>query len=138
NNPTGGLQLSSNPHRRTLIYNNTIYNNNGQGMDIGGGATNLVAKNNIFYNNSGGNITNNSGSKVLSNNLTTNPNFINSYIGDFHLQSGSSAKDAGANLAPTVVDDFSGVPRPQGCCYDIGAYEYVGVVSQTASLPAGP
>ncbi len=42
--------------------------------------------------------------------------------GDFHLQAGSPAIDAGASLAE-VSDDYDGNPRPQGLGHDIGAYE---------------
>jgi Right handed beta helix region len=42
---------------------------------------------------------------------------------DFHLRSDSPAIDRGTPLAE-VQTDFDGVPRPQGCCYDIGAYEF--------------
>lgn len=42
--------------------------------------------------------------------------------GDFHLQPGSPAIDAGADLVE-VSEDYDHVPRPQGLGRDIGAYE---------------
>ena len=42
--------------------------------------------------------------------------------GDFHLQNGSPAIDAGGTVA-SIVDDLVGTLRPQGPAYDIGAYE---------------
>ena len=42
--------------------------------------------------------------------------------GDFHLQPGSPAIDAGATLAE-VSEDHDGTPRPQAGAHDIGAYE---------------
>jgi hypothetical protein len=41
----------------------------------------------------------------------------------FDLVAGSRAIDAGLNLAPDVVTDIDGVPRPQGSAYDIGCFE---------------
>jgi hypothetical protein len=43
--------------------------------------------------------------------------------GDYHLQAGSPAIDAGTNIgAPTT--DVDGKPRPEGKGYDIGPFEY--------------
>ena len=42
--------------------------------------------------------------------------------GDYHLQAGSPAVDAG--YAVPVTNDYEGRPRPQGQGYDIGALEY--------------
>ena len=41
--------------------------------------------------------------------------------GDYHLQAGSPAVDAG--YAVPVTNDYEGRPRPQGQGYDIGAFE---------------
>jgi parallel beta helix pectate lyase-like protein len=62
---------------------------------------------------------------VVIDNLTTNPNFTNASSNDFHLQSTSPAKDAGATL-PEVPCDFDGNGRPAGSAYDIGVYEQGG------------
>ncbi len=45
--------------------------------------------------------------------------------GDFHLQVGSPAINAGASLGD-VTDDHDGHPRPQAGAHDIGPYEYAG------------
>lgn len=51
------------------------------------------------------------------------PKFVNPYGLDFHLLPDSPAINAGSsNYAP--IEDFDGIPRPQGIIYDIGAYEY--------------
>ena len=42
--------------------------------------------------------------------------------GDFRLQSGSPAINAGETLASVTVDHV-GTSRPQGGAHDIGAYE---------------
>jgi len=56
-----------------------------------------------------------------------NPIFVNPSNNDFHLQSISPAIDAGANIG--LTKDFEGNPVPQGVGYDIGAYEFQGVVA---------
>ena len=56
-------------------------------------------------------------------NISTDPEFTNGILGDYHLSSGSLCIDAGtATNAPT--GDFEGTSRPQGSGFDIGAYEY--------------
>ncbi len=131
---------------RHKIYNNITYNSNGvaytsyfgpndvkflhntcynilDGADCinGGGAdaTNVVCRNNIAYLTGG--IT---GCDTTSNNLTTNPLFVNAATANFHLQSGSPAINAGTTVTE-VTADFAGTLRPQGSAYDIGAYEFV-------------
>ena len=110
----------------TKVYNNTVYGNQGVGIYILAGALNVEVKNNISFSN-GIDITNNQTGTTLSNNLTTDPSFMNAAAADFHLQPTSPAINTGVNLAPTVVNDFDGVSRPQppGGLWDIGAYEFV-------------
>jgi len=50
--------------------------------------------------------------------------YTGTHGGDYHLQAGSPAIDAGA-LLDLVASDMDGVPRPQGTTHDIGAYEFV-------------
>ena len=116
------------------IYNNTIYNTsgdqyvNGACIHIGAGTSGTATvKNNICWANAGSNTVVNGGASatiVASNNSSSNPSFTNSGAGDFTLQAGSPAINAGVSTAPTVTDDFIGTARPQGAAYDIGAYEF--------------
>jgi hypothetical protein len=83
--------------------------------------------NNLVYMPNGGTAYENcsSGCTVLKP-VSGDPLFV-SYTGDatgdYHLQSGSPAIDAGtATDAPAT--DFDGNPRPQGAGYDIGPYEF--------------
>jgi hypothetical protein len=62
----------------------------------------------------------------MSHNLTADPKFVNAAASDFHLQATSPAINAGATIG-IVTTDFSGVSRPQGAEYDIGAHEYPGI-----------
>ena len=66
--------------------------------------------------------------------LTSNPLFTN-YAGHVYtLQSGSPARDAGANLGYT--SDIIGTAVPQNGVPDIGAYEYAS--GNTSTAPAAP
>jgi hypothetical protein len=47
---------------------------------------------------------------------------VNIATGDFSLQAGSAAIDAGTTVAD-VTDDITGARRPAGGAFDIGAYE---------------
>ena len=104
--------------------NNTIYGNNGVGINVYPGLTGIMLRNNIVTDNSRGSIVNQGTGTLSSNNLTTDPKFINPLANDFRLQSGSLAIDAGVNLSPLVIDDFDARSRFSGSAYDIGAYEY--------------
>ena len=86
------------------------------------GSTNARVRNNISFSN--GTNTDFSGTgTVASNNLTSNPSFVDATKGNFALQAGSGAIGAGVTLSE-VPYDFDGISRPQGSAYDIGAYEY--------------
>jgi hypothetical protein len=63
----------------------------------------------------------------------SDPLFVDISTRDYRLQSGSPGKDAGLTISGwTTPTDLSGVPRPQGSEWDIGAYEYY------AARPAAP
>lgn len=60
--------------------------------------------------------------------------FVNPAANDYRLQSTSAAVDAGTNLAAYgVVLDYAGLARPgAGITYDIGAYEFGGLMVAAA------
>lgn len=127
----------------TQIANNTIYTAGGAGIDLTNPASGSFAENNILSG-TGGIVV--EGSMTQRNNLTTNAGFVNAAAGDFHLQSGSAAIDAG--VASSVFSGFQSVygvsiafdrdgrARPFGTAFDIGAYEFNG--GTTTPLPAAP
>ena len=137
----GGITASGG--NGTIIRNNIVHGNEVNGIEVGGTCINCKAYNNTTYNNPGWNIYSLDGGSGIevrnniaypkgiysgtgtasSNNLNTNPNFVNAASNDFRLLSSSSAVDAGMTLSAVTVD-FSRNPRPQGPSYDIGAYEF--------------
>jgi len=109
------------------VYNNTVTRAINQGIYIYDGESSIVS-NNLLYGN--GSSPEYSGDLHLgggsgSNNLTgVDPRFVNPAGGDFRLQPGSPAIDAGMDLRSAgVTTDFEGTPRPQGAGFDIGADE---------------
>jgi hypothetical protein len=119
---TEGIKLYGGTGAR--VYNNTFYNNR---LDCAlNSQDNLTFQNNICWRNGNDSLHQARGSATQSNNLFgTNPLFVNPDAGDFHLQSGSPAINAGVTLSE-VTTAFDGASRPQGGRYDIGAYEYGG------------
>ncbi len=111
------LAVSSKP---SLVYNNTVYKNGAQGIFCYAGEKTIV-KNNIAYLSGGENIIKDC--VQASNNLTIDPKFVSVSSLNFRLQSVSLAIDKGVALKE-VPKDFSGIARPRGKAYDIGAYEY--------------
>jgi len=128
NNRGYGIRVNENfglSNKPNLIYNNTVYKSGGTGIYCYAGDKTIV-KNNISYI-AGWAIAGRpeifSGcTNQLSNNLTTDPRFVNPAGGDFHLQPGSPAIDRGVTLSE-VPQDFYWGARPFGSAYDIGAIE---------------
>lgn len=141
-NNSNGIQLDYSPAgARHKVYNNTIYGNTSWG--ITNGTDGAEIKNNIIYGN-GIPIQKTGTNTAWANNLCSasgtgctlvgDPKFTNASTRDFTLQSTSAAIDRGVTIS-TVTTDYSGVARPQGAAYDIGASEYR---STTTTAPAAP
>ncbi len=125
NNVANGVDISYN-NANFRVYNNTIYGNGGSPVAIGDAqAQNAVIDNNIFWQNGINNITSNGGTFTQSNNLTSNPIFVNQGSFDFHLQSNSPAIRGGtSSLYPATDKDGSLRTTPP----DIGAYQFLVVI----------
>ncbi len=126
-----------------IITNNTITGNSGSG--IRSYQSELIISNNIItgnseygisesppfasvdYNNVWGNsLGEYQDTSAGPNDISQNPMFVDITGGDYHLQSGSPAIDAGDNTAvPSwLTIDFEGDLRILGTAVDIGADEY--------------
>jgi parallel beta helix pectate lyase-like protein len=122
------------------VSNNTLYNNRVGILNL---AQNQQYLNNIAYGNRDANLDGN-GCVTCSANLCNslgggctvqgNPQFVNAAAGDFHLQAGSPAINAGVAVSD-VTTDVDHTPQPRGRRPDIGAYQYGGSPSTT---PMGP
>jgi PKD repeat protein len=103
-----------------------------------GSGTNPVVTNSVFWDNTPSEIYNSSSSSTTVNysnieggysgtdNLNTDPKFINMSANDFHLKPGSPCINVGNNSAPSIADfDPDGQQRILYGTADIGVYEYV-------------
>ena len=136
----------SGPIDNIQIINNTVYNND-YAMGWGGGivvappiapnpaATNVIIRNNISWNNNISQISLQPGD-IFDHNYTADPQFIVSGS-DFHLQNTSPAINAGFAAGAPYNVDYDGVARPAGVGYDIGAYEFGGVLPVCAPNGCG-
>ena len=136
-----GIQMSADPtvttNDYTTVDNNIIVNGGQYGIhEAYSLGTHNVYNNNIVYNNPAGNISGSTGIQSGTITLTSAQfsalfvNYTGDMTGDYHLQSGALAIDRGTTLCAAGVVicvpalDFTGIARPQGAAYDIGAYEW--------------
>jgi parallel beta-helix repeat protein len=112
-------------NQNIAAYNNTVYGSTYDGIQIQGTGSHsgMIIRNNISYGNGGDQIEYNGSDYTQSNNLTTDPHFLNAATYDFHLTAASTgAIDQGYDLSGTLTTDFEGNLRTVP--YDIGAYLY--------------
>jgi hypothetical protein len=121
-----------------VYYNNTCYNLSVAAASITGGGNNNSFRNNIGYSTNGGFLGGGTGT-IQSNNVTTNPEFVNAGAANFHLAAASGpAYNTGTPVTTStmygtsVSTDKDGIARPQAGSWDVGAYEFAG-----SSLPVG-
>jgi len=130
-----GIDTDVNFTTTSKIEHNTIYGNAGTGINLGSNCSNNYVRNNIVYNNGAG-ISDSGTGDTVSNNLTTNPSFVNAAGADFHLQSTSAAIGYGMDVsADGITTDFDGVSRPTNGTWDAGAYEFVSPFVSPVSAP---
>jgi len=136
--------------RNLFVYNN-IFSNRTESLEYdmyipGSFSATSMLRNNIFNSSSGFRVNWNgstytslalfqAGTGEGQNSLVTDPLFFNAAAGNFYLNAGSPAIDAGVEHAVyttflnrygiSIAKDITGVSRPQptGGAWDIGAYE---------------
>ncbi|MFH1238355.1 MAG: choice-of-anchor Q domain-containing protein, partial [archaeon] len=105
------------------VKNNIIHTKSGSSCDYIFISTNpltgpIAVDSNLYYGNDNGPVED-------LNPINADPQFINPFALDFHLQPTSPAIDAGTSTVSSIVtQDFDGILRPQNFLFDIGAYEY--------------
>lgn len=118
-NTSHGVSVSQNSPVGTLIYNNTIYNNDGSAINIISGV-NTVIRNNIMRNNNA-TVTDTGSGTIQSNTLTSDPLFVNAAAGDLCVLTGSPAINAGvATIASGVTRVYNGSAPDIGACERFG------------------
>jgi hypothetical protein len=112
------------------VEHNTIVNR--YCIDINDDSVNAIVRNNLCV---GANATidNRGTGTQLSNNLLSDPQFVDAAGANFRLKPTSPAIDAGVTIADVMID-AARQPRPQGLRSDIGAYEF----SATTPPPPPP
>jgi len=104
--------------------NNIIYSANGlyavaEGARAIDGTAEAPGKNNLLYRLAG------PATGYANDIKNIDPLFVNRAAGNYRLQQGSPAINAGTTITNwTFPKDKDGVSRPQGSYWDIGAYEY--------------
>ena len=136
---------------RVVVLNNTFYDIAYHGAGFRGVSTGNVVENNIFAQISSSywaeedsevagdyNLifdANEPDAPGPNDLLDTDPRFVDPEHNDFRLEAESPAVDSG-NAREEVDHDLTGLARPQGQGWDIGAYEYSDGSGGSAGAPA--
>lgn len=136
---TGNGAEIGNGATNSKFYNNTVVGNNTSALSYGGLVYGIgsgtVIKNNIFYQNTGGDILDSHRvqTPTFGNNLCNNPgpgcaqsgnpHFVDLANKNYRLTAGSLARDRGTTLTEIPPYDMDKTTRPKGNGWDIGAYE---------------
>ncbi|QHG18893.1 choice-of-anchor D domain-containing protein [Nostoc sp. ATCC 53789] len=103
--------------KNVRVYNNILYGSKGESLIVSNKSTNLTFNNNLAYNG----VLNVTGS---GNILNKDPLFVNPANGNFSLQPGSPAIDAGSNIFNSITNKTPQDGDGNGTAViDIGAYE---------------
>ena len=118
NGESGGFSVLPSGTMTVNFRNNILYALPGESYISSNGLANksvYTGSNNLFFGSG-------SAPTFFTASVNADPKMVSPPTGDFHLQAGSAALDAGV-LIGSLVADRDGVRRPQGAAYDIGALE---------------
>lgn len=104
----------------TVVYNTIFANIGKEAMERDNGS--FTAASNLVYR-----IGDEVSRDFASTEITGDPLFMDPSAGEFGLQEGSPARNAGRDCSAYTSLDRSGDARPQGSGWDIGAYEGFGL-----------
>jgi len=122
NNSTYGINSSATINSQQLTLRNNLAATNGTDYAVNGPA-NAASSHNLSADPSAALATVSPGGSALPNqNIDTNVLFVNRAAGNLHIQSGSTARDAGTDLSGVFTFDIDGGGRVTP--WDIGADDF--------------
>lgn len=120
----GGIHINYGARAAQVLHNTVVGNSGFFAVAVGPESEGAMVHNNVLWQNSDNRVANvGSGTTAHGNLVSGNPLFVNQAAGDFRVNVGSPAIDAGISLSG-VTADFTGVTRPQGAGFDAGAHEF--------------
>jgi len=125
----GGIWVSKDNSAATdtEIKNNIV--SNGTGIDgfgiriAGANASDTVCDSNILFNNAAGNFSDSGTNTTNTNEINTDPDYVDAASDNYDILTTSPAKDVGLDLSGVFTTDINGSSRPAGE-WDIGAFEF--------------
>jgi hypothetical protein len=124
-----------------LSYNNCIFwgNTSATGNQIYGYGNSTLTLNYSCFSTNLNDIETETGSSFLTtnNNITSNPQFVNSSNKDFRLFGNSPCVNTGNNSYNTLSTDIRGKARIQNTTIDMGAYEWTSGTDPANNLATG-
>lgn len=123
----GGSLISAIPPENLIVKNNIFINNKRIGSNPA-----LFDSSNMYwdlpgvqYYDTDGNPVGIPSDRQCGDSVFVNPTCLAPELNNFNLFYGSPAINSGVDLSEYFTTDFSGVSRPQGSGWDIGAFEFV-------------
>jgi hypothetical protein len=140
NNASEGSEIDAGVFAGQALENNIIVGQSGTAAVYCANINNVVPPvftTNDVFNSNGSAYGSSCGTATgTGGNISVDPLFVNPSAGNFHLQPGSPAINAGTTgVAQLPATDFAGNSRIVGTTIDLGAYEYQGLTAIQLSSP---